>query len=134
MEEALERGPALMKKAILVGLGGGAGAVFRYSLMTFIPGGSAVSIVFINVGGSLLLGFLTGQAGRGRADQRMMLAAGTGFCGGFTTFSAFSAEVHDMLQSYPPAAFLYLLVSGASGMAAAFIGLRSASVEAGRQS
>lgn len=46
----------------------------------------------INVTGSLLLGFLLGAVELGHGTAQLLAFAGTGFCGGFTTFSTFGYE------------------------------------------
>ena len=46
----------------------------------------------INVVGSALLGFLLGLSSRGTATPELVALAGTGFCGGFTTYSTFGFE------------------------------------------
>jgi len=50
----------------------------------------------INVVGSLLLGILFVVA---RDRPAMLLLLGAGFCGGFTTFSTFSLEALNLLES-----------------------------------
>lgn len=74
----------------------------------------------VNVVGSLLLGIVLGAAD-GRTAPVALL--GTGFCGGFTTFSTFGVETVRLatdgsgLQS-----LLNVLASLAAGLAAAFAG------------
>lgn len=82
--------------ALLVAVSGGAGAVARFvldgtlrtRLRWIVPSGTMV----INVSGSLLLGLLTGIVlfHAVPADWRVVL--GTGFLGGYTTFSTASFE------------------------------------------
>jgi CrcB protein len=48
--------------------------------------------LLINVAGSLLLGVLTGLVLHHGAPPNLAVVAGTGFCGGFTTWSTFSWE------------------------------------------
>ncbi|MEZ0163375.1 CrcB family protein [Kineococcus sp. LSe6-4] len=75
---------------VLLTLAGGAGAAARYVLDGEVrarrPSQFPWGILLVNVLGSLLLGFLTGLVLTG-ADPRWALVLGTGFCGGFTTFS-----------------------------------------------
>ena len=95
---------AAMQALLLVGLGGGLGAMARYlvgvqvgrTLGTQLPWGTLA----VNAAGGLLIGVLAGWlALRGGADQeRWRLFLGVGMLGGFTTFSAYSLEVVLMLQ------------------------------------
>jgi len=87
---------------LLVALAGGVGAVARFVLdgvirsrvALLVPAGTFV----INVSGSLLLGFVTGvvMVGAEPADVRIVL--GTGFLGGYTTFSTAMIETVRLLQ------------------------------------
>lgn len=87
---------------LAVGVGGALGSVARYLLATLGPraGGLPWTTLGINVAGSLLLGFLiryfaaTAQG----APPTMLAGATVGFCGSFTTFSAFSFELLDLVE------------------------------------
>ncbi|ASN21069.1 fluoride efflux transporter CrcB [Arthrobacter sp. YN] len=88
---------------ILLALAGGVGAAVRFvvdgfvraRLKTAFPWGT----VTINISGSLLLGFLAGLVMRGQAPESLMLILGTGFLGGYTTFSTASLETIRLVQS-----------------------------------
>ncbi|WP_458109018.1 fluoride efflux transporter CrcB [Arthrobacter sp. R3-55] len=88
---------------ILLALAGGVGAAARFvvdglvrsRLKTAFPWGT----VAINVSGSLLLGFLAGLLMRGQASESLLLILGTGFLGGYTTFSTASLETIRLVQS-----------------------------------
>jgi fluoride exporter len=54
--------------------------------------------VAVNVSGSLLLGVLTGLVLYRHAPTDLRLIAGTGFCGGYTTFSTASVETVRLAQ------------------------------------
>ena len=74
----------------LVATGGGAGVLVRYVLILAFRVAPAATIFWINTAGSFLLGLLLALAtavptGRGR---KLRLLLGTGFLGGFTTYSA----------------------------------------------
>ncbi len=81
---------------LLIALGGGAGAVTRFLADTWIAGTLRARLpagtLIVNVTGSFLLGLLTGWfvARGGNADVKAIL--GTGFLGGYTTFSTASVE------------------------------------------
>ena len=79
----------------------------------------------INVGGSLLLGVLLRYAlTTGGMAPPLRLGLTTGFCGGFTTFSAFSLDVMTMLQRGDWGVALgYVLASAIGSVAALALGL-----------
>lgn len=71
---------------VLVALGAALGTAARHAAGQAMPGRRATLVV--NVLGSLLLGAVVAQAPA--APSYALL--GTGFCGAFTTFSAFALE------------------------------------------
>lgn len=125
----------LTHPAVLLAVGGGAGANARYYLGRCVaewqlrhggvnfPWGTFV----INVSGSALLGFLA-AACLGSADparRAWYVLLGTGFCGGFTTFSTFSVEALELMrEERVGAAAAYVLGSAAAGLAAAALAMR----------
>lgn len=114
-----------MKDILLVGLGGMAGSVLRFLLSSVWLHGNAaaqgfpVATLAVNAVGSLLIG---ATASAGVAGGGYLFAA-TGFCGGFTTFSAFSLETITLLRTgHYGTAVLYASASLAVCLAAAGIG------------
>ena len=87
---------------LLVGLGGFAGSAARYSVSLLAKGLGwkwPVATFLVNLLGALLIGALWGKAMQ-MPESRWILTLGTaGFCGGFTTFSAFSLEVLELLRN-----------------------------------
>ncbi|MBK6941767.1 MAG: fluoride efflux transporter CrcB [Planctomycetes bacterium] len=113
---------------VLVALGGALGAVAR-----FVCGGAitrAVASSFpwgtltVNVVGSLAIGAILGVAeGRGGLSDAWRAFAVTGVLGGFTTFSAFSAETLGLIQrAHYGVAAANVAVSVALGLAAVVLG------------
>lgn len=85
----------------LVGLGGAVGANARYWLGLWFRAQPwaqeyAWGTFVVNVSGSLLLGVVAAVF-KDRAGPGFLLL-GTGFCGGYTTFSTFSLEVAEAIQ------------------------------------
>ncbi|MES1223766.1 MAG: fluoride efflux transporter CrcB, partial [Bacteroidota bacterium] len=87
----------MMKGILLVALGGSAGSVLRYLSQKFIgnlyvhpfPWGTLV----VNITGCFLIGVLWSIVSRNISmNEDLKLLLMTGFCGGFTTFSAFTLE------------------------------------------
>lgn len=116
--------------ALLVGAGGFMGSIVRYlgvisidkRLNSIFPYGTLA----VNLLGSLLLGFILAFAMKktGIANDQWRLFLGTGFCGGFTTFSAFAFENLNLLeQKYPGSALVYILISVAGGILAVWGGV-----------
>ncbi len=115
-----------------VGLGGALGASGRYAITTLVSAQSFASdasfpwpTLAVNVVGSCLIGFtiaLVGQSSWFNEFGRAFLV--TGVLGGFTTFSAFSLEVVQLIQAgYSGIAFAYILASVIVCVAGAFAGL-----------
>lgn len=88
--------------ALWIALAGGLGAVTRYVLDSLIrarwPVAFPVGTLAINVSGSLILGILTGLVIAHGSPNDLRTIAGTGFCGGYTTFSAASIETLRLTQ------------------------------------
>ncbi|MBT2538489.1 CrcB family protein [Arthrobacter sp. ISL-69] len=88
---------------LLLGLAGGFGAGTRFvvdglvrsRLRTALP----VGTIAINVTGSFLLGLVAGAVIVHAAPVELQAIAGTGFLGGYTTFSTASFETVRLVQS-----------------------------------
>jgi fluoride exporter len=77
--------------ALLVALGAAVGAPLRFAIASRLDGRAHVGTFVVNVSGSFLLGLFSALA---LSDHATALL-GTGFCGGFTTYSAFAVQTHD---------------------------------------
>ena len=81
---------------LLTALAGGFGAVVRFLVDRQIAArfrvGMPLGTVLINVTGSLLLGVIAGWWMRQGGDPSLRAVLGTGFLGGYTTFSTASVE------------------------------------------
>jgi CrcB protein len=79
----------------------------------------------VNIIGSLLIGVIMGFALKNDAPtSTLTLLVATGFCGGFTTFSAFALENYQLLKTGDITNFIaYTLGSIALGILAVFIGI-----------
>lgn len=116
-----------MKQLLLVFLGGGAGSVLRYLVSrSFNPAeGFPLGTLGVNIIGSLLIGLFLGIGLKHHAfSPNSMLVLVTGFCGGFTTFSAFAYENQVFIRTgdYYNLA-LYILASLILGILAVFSGI-----------
>jgi fluoride exporter len=114
---------------LLVGAGGFLGSIARY--LTVISVDKRLNSVMplgtltVNIVGSFVLGFVLAVTMKktGTHLQEWRLFMGTGFCGGFTTFSAFAAENLGLFeQKFPGTAFVYITVSIAAGLLAIWLG------------
>ena len=104
----------MIKSFILVGLGGSIGATLRFIISSsFKTNGFPFYTLFINIIGCLAIGIVLALGDKTSSfsnDAKLFLA--TGICGGFTTFSTFSAENVQLLKTgeYLTAA-LYIFIS-----------------------
>ncbi len=85
---------------LLLAVAGGLGAVARFVLDGVVTawlggrlGGYPVATTLINLTGSFLLGLLGGLAATQVLGDGALLVLGTGFVGGYTTFSTAAYEV-----------------------------------------
>lgn len=110
---------------LLIALGGAAGSILRYGCSRWLntalfPYGTLA----VNVLGSFFIGLLWALfAGDVHEGKRLLLISG--FCGGFTTFSAFSLEGLQLLQQSKFATFfLYTFATVVFGLAATYAGFK----------
>lgn len=117
------------KFILIVGLGGFIGTVARYLsqqlVYKFYPGMFPYGTLAVNITGCFLIGIFFGLFEKGNLvspEWRIFLT--TGFCGGFTTFSAFTYESVQLINNKD---YLYLgiyaSVSVAVGIAATLVGI-----------
>ena len=92
----------MLKNILLVGAGSFFGGALRYivSLLVKYTCGFPWATFTVNLLGCLLIGVLWGIFSRcANASQQLVLFLSVGFCGGFTTFSTFSKESLQLIQS-----------------------------------
>lgn len=118
----------LILKILAVGCGSFTGGILRYivSLICQNSGkGFPWSTLIVNLVGCFLIGLLSGLLTRTSQSQYLSLFLTVGLCGGFTTFSTFSKECLNMLQTGD---FLHLIlystISLLAGVLLVFIGFR----------
>ena len=116
-----------MKSFLLVFLGGGLGSGLRYLVSIAMNQYSKVlpyGTFIVNILGCLLIGLILGYAQKENtitSNQTLLLA--TGFCGGFTTFSAFANENLELIKNGELFNFsVYTIGSVLIGILAVYIG------------
>jgi CrcB protein len=118
-----------MKELIYVFIGGGLGSLVRFKLGQWVNAFHNSNFPFgtftINVIACFVMGFVIGLA-----DYKQLLSPASrlfwavGFCGGFSTFSAFSRETLALIQQGQNSIMiLYILLSVVVCMTATFGGL-----------
>ncbi|WP_426997635.1 fluoride efflux transporter CrcB [Pseudarthrobacter sp. N5] len=104
---------------VLLALAGGLGAAVRFIVDGLVLSRARTALplgtMLINVTGSLVLGFLAGLVEAHHAPDTLQLILGTGFLGGYTTFSTASFETVRLIQSGRTG---FALINGLGTMAA----------------
>ena len=118
----------LFKDLLWVGIGGALGSISRYFgqrlLSQLFPQSFPVGTITVNILGCFLIGILYGLSNKYEyftPEFRLLMM--TGFCGGFTTFSAFTLEGMQLLNQQRFLIFtLYFVLSVFIGLIATFMG------------
>jgi len=111
-----------------IGIGGFTGSILRYVLGSLIaknaPSGFPFATLIINIAGALCIGLLAGYFdNRPMASEHWKSFLTIGLCGGFTTFSAFSAENMQLLRlGQYQLALMYIFSSVLLCLLATFLG------------
>lgn len=112
---------------VLVGLGGAAGSAARAGVVLALPTAPLAATLLVNVVGAGVLGLVVAAldgAGVSRRRARARLLLGTGFCGGFTTYSAVAVQTAELLRGAEPGTAVgYALVTLLLGAVATLLGL-----------
>jgi len=116
-----------MKSFLLVFLGGGLGSALRYLVASAMNQYSKVlpfGTFTVNILGCLLIGIILGYAQKENTlTSNQILLLTTGFCGGFTTFSAFANENLELIKNGEIFNFsFYTIGSVLIGISAVYIG------------
>ena len=115
----------MIRELMAVGFGGAGGSIVRYLLSGGILAGQTLlgfpaGTFTVNAAGSLLIGILLEAS----VSETLGWLLIVGFCGGFTTFSAFSADTVRLLRAgcYNAAA-IYVALSVAVCIVFAALGM-----------
>lgn len=118
-----------MTNLLWVAAGGAIGASLRHlsgtAALRIMGAGFPWGTLFVNIFGSLIMGlFIAWMTKKTGVSNEIRLFVTTGILGGFTTFSAFSLDIANMVERGAMAsAFIYIAGSVVISLAAVFIGL-----------
>jgi fluoride exporter len=115
----------MIKNLIIVGIGGAAGSMLRFITQRYLNLNFPFGTIIVNLTGCFLIGIFWALLTRNNLTEPMRLLWITGFCGGFTTFSAFTAEGNQMLLEgkWLPL-LIYLTISIIGGFVVTFLGFK----------
>ena len=120
----------MFKEILLVGFGGAIGSIARHFCQKLLKHAAVnefpIGTFAVNLTGCFLIGLFFGFAGKHEGfNQNFRLLMMTGFCGGFTTFSAFTLEGMQLLTQQRFLIFtLYFAASVMLGLIVTFAGYR----------
>jgi CrcB protein len=121
---------------LLIAVGGAAGSLLRYliggAVQRMSAGGFPIGTMFVNVSGCFLIGILLRQFLNMQVSPELRALLIVGFCGGFTTFSTFSAETLGLIEGGEYGrATSYVILSLVLCLAATFMGMTAMKLLAG---
>jgi len=121
---------------LLIALGGAAGSLLRYLIGGAVQRTSAsgfpIGTMFVNVSGCFLIGILVRQFLNMQTSPELRALLIVGFCGGFTTFSTFSAETLGLIEGGEYGRVVgYVILSVALCLIATFAGMSAMRLLAG---
>ena len=113
---------------VLIAVGGAVGSVLRYLIGAAIQrasdSGFPLGTMVVNISGCFLIGILVRQFLNMQLSAEVRALLIVGFCGGFTTFSTFSAETVGLIEGGEYArAVSYIALSLALCVGATFAGM-----------
>jgi CrcB protein len=123
-----------MNNILMIAIGGAIGSVSRYGCQKWIyqmyPHPFPFGTLAVNIVGSSIVGLIWGLAEKGSIGKPgWTLFLITGFCGGFTTFSAFSLETLSLLRNGAvSSALFYIFLSVGVGLIAVWGGYSLAKI------
>lgn len=118
-----------IKNLFIVFVGSGIGGSLRYAVQYWMGtkslGNFPAGTFMVNIIGCFLIGIIYSIASKEQwLSLELRMALATGFCGGFTTFSAFALENVTLLRNGNYISFsLYLGMSILFGIAAVIAGI-----------
>ncbi|HUH52663.1 MAG TPA: CrcB family protein [Microbacteriaceae bacterium] len=124
--------PLPKRDLLLVFIGGALGTLLRFFIGQLISssGDFPLATFVVNISGSFAIGFLLARLGalsEGAAvsvkQRNWKLFLGTGFLGGFTTYSAFAFEIAALGPVVPGVSLLYAALTIVLGVVAALVGI-----------
>lgn len=118
-----------MRELILIFVGGGLGSITRFSLGKWITSLHSQNFPYATLAVNVIACFVLGLV-IGLAEHKQIISApsrlfwAVGFCGGFSTFSTFSAETITLIQTgFHLSGVLYIIASLVLCLAATLAGL-----------